>query len=118
MAWHLGYPLSQTVFSNVYVDAILNPAPSSIRDAQFIRDPQLQAGMSPMHSVLRAYCLGLLKACWYVNERIKFEHYYEVISHAQWFHTLYSFLPRKKTSSPTRITGRYWIILTEKTYVI
>lgn len=31
-----------------------------------------------MLEILRAYCLGLLKACGYVNERIRSEHYYEV----------------------------------------
>jgi len=28
--------------------------------------------------VLRAYCLGLIKTCWFVNNRVKSEHYYEV----------------------------------------
>ncbi len=78
MAWHLGYPLSQTLLTNVYIDSILWPSPATVEDAHFIRDRNDQARQNPMLSVLRAYCLGLLKACWYVNERIKFEHYYEV----------------------------------------
>jgi N-alpha-acetyltransferase 35, NatC auxiliary subunit len=78
MAWHLGYPLSQTLLTNVYVDAILMPAPSKIREADFIRNSDSQADREPMFAVLRAYCLGLLKSCWYVIERIKTEHYYEV----------------------------------------
>jgi hypothetical protein len=78
MAWHLGYPLSQTLFTNVYIDAILMPPPATISDADFMRSPIHSSDTSPMHSILRAYCLGLLKACWYVNERIRLEHYYEV----------------------------------------
>lgn len=78
MAWHLGYPLSQTLLTNVYIEAILHPEPTSVQQAHFIRDPESEAAKDPMFTVLRAYCLGLLKACWYINERIKFEHYYEV----------------------------------------
>ncbi|KAK0651504.1 Mak10 subunit, NatC N-terminal acetyltransferase-domain-containing protein [Cercophora newfieldiana] len=77
MAWHLGYPLSQTLLTNVYIEAILNPAPGNLQEAHFIRDPESEAAQDSMFTVLRAYCLGLLKSCWYVNERIKFEHYYE-----------------------------------------
>lgn len=80
MAWHLGYPLSQTLFTNVYIEAILMPPPMSVEDADFVRNRSEQSERDPLLAVLRAYCLGLLKACWYVNERIKFEHYYEVMS--------------------------------------
>lgn len=78
MAWHLGYPLAQTLLTNVYIDRMLEPMPTTIQEADFIRSKDALAEKSPMHAVLRAYCLGLLKASWYVNERIKDEHYYEV----------------------------------------
>lgn len=78
MAWHIGYPLSQTLFTNVYIEAILTPSPSTIEEADFLRDPVSQSERPPMLSILRAYCLGLLKACWYVNEMIKNEQYQEV----------------------------------------
>ncbi|KAL2017785.1 hypothetical protein VTK56DRAFT_1648 [Thermocarpiscus australiensis] len=77
MAWHLGYPLSQTLFTSVYIERMLMPAPATIQEADFIRDRGPATPRDPMHAVLRTYCLGLLKSCWYVNERIKFEHYYE-----------------------------------------
>ncbi|KAH8906567.1 Mak10-domain-containing protein [Coniochaeta sp. PMI_546] len=82
MAWHLGYPLSQTLFTNVYIEALLMPFPQTIRDAHFIRNGEGAVdydGMNknPVASILRAYCLGLLKSCHFVNERIKSEHYYE-----------------------------------------
>ncbi|OLN92018.1 N-alpha-acetyltransferase 35, NatC auxiliary subunit [Colletotrichum chlorophyti] len=76
MAWHVGYPLSQTIFTSVYVESILMPTPTTIDDAHFIRDAK-GTPASPMHAVLRAYCLGLLKTCGNVNEKIKNEHFYE-----------------------------------------
>lgn len=78
MAWHLGYPLSQTLFTSLYLEGIAMPPPQNIDDAYFTRVRDDFCHSDPMLRVLRAYCLGLLKACWYVNERIKFEHYYEV----------------------------------------
>ncbi len=56
------------------------PTPATAEDANFIRDIDRSEPPSPMHVVLRAYCLGLLKSCWYVLECIKYEHYYEVRS--------------------------------------
>ncbi|KYK55707.1 Mak10 subunit, NatC N-terminal acetyltransferase [Drechmeria coniospora] len=77
MSWHLGYPLSQTVFTSVYVEALLMPSPHSTNEATFVREPDGAATEQPMLLVLRAYCLAMLKACNHVNERIKSEHYYE-----------------------------------------
>ncbi|KAK4142788.1 Mak10 subunit, NatC N-terminal acetyltransferase-domain-containing protein [Dichotomopilus funicola] len=77
MAWHLGYPLSQTLFTSVYVEKLQHPNPTTIHDADFIRGHAADSPRDPMHTVLRAYCLGLLKACYFVNERIKSEHIYE-----------------------------------------
>lgn len=77
MAWHVGYPLSQTLFTSIYVESILMPNPATLDDAHFIRDANGKPP-APMHAVLRAYILGLLKTCGNVNERIKSEHYYEV----------------------------------------
>lgn len=54
------------------------PHPNKLEDAYFTRVENDNAHTDPMLLVLRAYCLGLLKACRSVNERIKFEHYYEV----------------------------------------
>lgn len=78
MSWHLGYPLSQTVFTSVYVEALLMPEPRTIDEAMFVRHRDSTANQKPMLQVLRAYCLGMLKACGYVNERVRSEHSYEV----------------------------------------
>jgi hypothetical protein len=78
MAWHLGYPLSQTLFTSVYIENMLQSAPATIQDADFIKDRAPDTPQDPMHGALRAYCLGVIKSCYYVNERIKYEHSYEV----------------------------------------
>ncbi|KAF5026088.1 hypothetical protein F66182_1810 [Fusarium sp. NRRL 66182] len=88
MAWHQGYPLSQTLFTSVYAEALLTPTPSTVHEARFVRnEPTGSFGQSNMLEILRAYCLGLLKACYYVNERIRMEHYYEVNADCQLFRT-------------------------------
>ncbi|KAI6378073.1 hypothetical protein MCOR25_002319 [Pyricularia grisea] len=87
MSWHSGYPLSQTILTSVHITRMMDPTPQTIDEAHFIRrcdfnstetgngnGSELEAAM---HTILRAYCLGLLKTCWYVNEQIKSEHYYE-----------------------------------------
>ncbi|KXJ96541.1 Mak10 subunit, NatC N-terminal acetyltransferase-domain-containing protein [Microdochium bolleyi] len=77
MAWHLGYPLSQTLLTNLYVEALMVPMPENICQADFTRDPVLRDRQPRMLSILRAYCLGLLKSCYFVNETVKDELYYE-----------------------------------------
>ncbi|TVY38701.1 N-alpha-acetyltransferase, NatC auxiliary subunit [Lachnellula subtilissima] len=76
MAWHMGHPLAQTIFTSLYIDRILDPCPTSLEQTYF--DKSESCDDEPlMHQVLRAYCLGLLKTCGYVNQRVKSEHYYE-----------------------------------------
>ncbi|KAI0107049.1 Mak10 subunit, NatC N-terminal acetyltransferase-domain-containing protein [Nemania sp. FL0031] len=77
MAWHLGYPLSQTVLTSVYVEALMNPLPATIEDVNFTRTPPNPPEKGSLLFVLRAYCAGLLKACFLVNECMKEELYYE-----------------------------------------
>lgn len=78
MAWHLGYPLSQTLFTSVYIERMLNPEPGNLHDADYIRNWPAETPQDLMHAALRAYCLGLVKSCYYVNELVKSEHHYEV----------------------------------------
>ncbi|KAL5625325.1 hypothetical protein BROUX41_005385 [Berkeleyomyces rouxiae] len=75
MAWHMGYPLSLTLFSSHYIDQLLSTAPSSVRMAQF--SFKSSWGKFTPVSVLRAYCIGLVKTCDMVNDHINQEHYYE-----------------------------------------
>jgi hypothetical protein len=78
MAWHMGHPLGQTIFTSLYIDRLLDPCPTQIKETYFDRS-ESAADESLDDQILRAYCLGLVKTCGYVNERVKAEHYYEVI---------------------------------------
>ncbi|EFW22896.1 amino-acid N-acetyltransferase subunit Mak10 [Coccidioides posadasii str. Silveira] len=93
VAWHMGHPLSQTLFTSIYLDLLLWPVPSSLEDAQFHRcsqagghEPQSNEGdqgggggngADLVSIVLRAYCLALVKACDRVIARVSSEYYYE-----------------------------------------
>jgi hypothetical protein len=79
----MGHPLSQTLFTSIYLDKLLWPAPRSFDEYSFYRGDaksQLEKEkQSPLtHLVLRAYCLGLVKACDLVHKRVTHEYYYEV----------------------------------------
>ncbi|KAA8650465.1 hypothetical protein EYZ11_000815 [Aspergillus tanneri] len=79
MAWHMGHPLSQTLFTSIYLDKLLWPVPKSLEEASFDRhNAAREKGESDMvHLVLRAYCLALVKCCDFVHSRVTAEYYYE-----------------------------------------
>jgi hypothetical protein len=85
------------------------PDPRSIQEATFVRNGDHNPNEHLMSQVLRAYCLGMLKSCSYVNERIKSEHYYEVsfLRHATTAALLLKLECRKKISSPIHITALF-----------
>src|SRR4051794_13598991 len=83
MAWHQGNPLSQTLFTSLYIDKLLSASPKAVEDAHFgcPYSPAVHRGDVPaslLHIVLRTYCLALLKCCNCVHRRIEAEHCYEV----------------------------------------
>lgn len=81
MAWHMGHPLSQTLFTSVYLDKLLWPVPRTIDEARFVRGQNEAGGENGnalVHLVLRAYCLALVKCCAAVHSRITAEYFYEV----------------------------------------
>ncbi|EED14819.1 amino-acid N-acetyltransferase subunit Mak10, putative [Talaromyces stipitatus ATCC 10500] len=82
MAWHMGHPLSQTLFTSIYLDKLLWPVPKSFDEYTFHRGTtgvqlENEKNIPLVHLVLRAYCLGLVKACDLVHRRITQEYYYE-----------------------------------------
>ncbi|KAI9670156.1 MAG: N-alpha-acetyltransferase 35 NatC auxiliary subunit [Caeruleum heppii] len=89
MAWHMGSPLSQTIFTSLYIDDLLSHEPTTLGDANFHRArrralgeyrnsvTELELSECLLHLVLRSYCLGLIKCCDFVNARIGGEHFYE-----------------------------------------
>ena len=71
----MGHPLSQTLFTSIYIDKLLWPVPRNMEDARFDRVPS----ESPLVGlVLRSYCLALVKACDFVHARVASEYFYEV----------------------------------------
>ena len=77
MAWHMGNPLSQTLFTSLYIDRLLWPAPKTLERASFARDGRYTEH-DLLNVVLRSYCLALIKTCDIVHEKISRETYYEV----------------------------------------
>ncbi|KAK8212625.1 amino-acid N-acetyltransferase-like protein subunit Mak10 [Phyllosticta capitalensis] len=87
MAWHQGYPLSQTLFISVHIDRVLYPEPRELADSFFSRrdrrtgrllDPDpFPPGKPRMHYVLWAYILGLIKYCDNVVQRVTSRDYFE-----------------------------------------
>lgn len=76
MAWHHGYPLAQTLFTSIYVDKLLWPDPRGFNDCQFYRGIR-PANLDPLVDVLRAYCVGLIKYCDFVVEKVASRDFYE-----------------------------------------
>lgn len=74
----MGYPLSQTLFTSLYIDRLLWPEPKSLEEAQVWREPGSHPGGPLLHRVLRAYCLGTIKSCDLVRTLICSQHFYEV----------------------------------------
>lgn len=78
LAWHTGYPLSQTLFTSVYIDKLLWPEPKRLEQAQFFRGAPPD-GKAPglLLEVLRACCLGLVKCCDFVIAKVTSRDYFE-----------------------------------------
>ena len=72
----MGHPLSQSLFTSVYIDKLLWPEPKNLKDAQFSSRKALDGSL--LHTVLRAYCLAQIKCCYFVHRQISSEHCYEV----------------------------------------
>jgi hypothetical protein len=78
MAWHTGYPLSQTLFTSVHIDRLLWPEPKVFEHAHFYRgqvDEEKRPGV--LLQVLRAYCLALVKGCDFVIAKVTGRDYFE-----------------------------------------
>lgn len=101
VSWHQGYPLSQTLFTSIYLDKVLWPEPKQLHEAHFLRAPGSEP--SPTQDLLRAYCLGVVKCCDLVLSMVTSQHYYEVGSTRRASCIVDS--SRKKTSPLRYTTG-------------
>ncbi|KAG9834228.1 Mak10-domain-containing protein, partial [Aureobasidium melanogenum] len=78
MAWHQGYALSQTLFTSLHMYYLLTPYYRPLNAVVF--NPKRTSPEQPdplISSVLRAFCLGIIKSCDAVIQEITSEHYYE-----------------------------------------
>ncbi|KIW92978.1 uncharacterized protein Z519_06827 [Cladophialophora bantiana CBS 173.52] len=78
VAWHMGYPLSQTLFTSIHIERLLWPQPKQFSDACFWRDrPNSRGAPSLLHDVFQPYCVGLIKCCDLVLSMVASQHFYE-----------------------------------------
>lgn len=77
MAWHMGHPLSQSLFSSFYIDKLLWPEPKTPEEARFDREGKTGDENPIVHLVLRAYCVAVIKACGFVYHTICSQHFHE-----------------------------------------
>ena len=77
VGWHLGFSLSQTLFTSIYIDRILWPEPRTLEKTQFHLTRTPLEGLPLVQLVLRSYCLATIKACYYVHSVVSGQHYYE-----------------------------------------
>ncbi|KAI5210436.1 Mak10-domain-containing protein [Aureobasidium subglaciale] len=78
MSWHQGYALSQTLFTSLHMYSLLIPYYRPL--AAIVFSPKRSSPEQPdplISSVLRAFCLGIMKTCDAVIQEITSEHYYE-----------------------------------------
>lgn len=80
MAWHMGHPLAQSLFSSFYIDKLLWPEPKSPEETHFDREGKTGRENPMVHLVLRAYCIALIKSCGFVYHTICAHHFYEASS--------------------------------------
>ncbi len=79
VAWHMGYPLSQTLFTSIHIERLLWPEPKRLSDASFWRNtPAPDTSSSLLRNVFQPYCLSLIKCCDLVLSMVTSQHYYEV----------------------------------------
>lgn len=74
----MGYPLSQTLFTSLHINALLWPEPNGLADCRFTADQGISAQDPLVHLAFRAYCLALIKACDLVRDTVTGQHFYEV----------------------------------------
>lgn len=78
MAWHQGHPLSQTLFTSLHLDHLLEQEKPP---GAFPRFPGHESGgleRDPLlHLVLRAYCIGVIKNCDIAIEMVASQLFFE-----------------------------------------
>ncbi|OQN98783.1 hypothetical protein B0A48_15452 [Cryoendolithus antarcticus] len=77
-AWLEGYPLSQTIYTSVHVDALMAPEnrhPYPLHSSPSAGDQATEAGL--VHTVLGAYCIAVIKSVECVLQMVQSQNFYE-----------------------------------------
>ncbi|KAK6436045.1 N-alpha-acetyltransferase, non-catalitic subunit [Oleoguttula sp. CCFEE 5521] len=77
-AWLEGYPLSQTIYTSVHVDALMAPEnrhPYPLPFSLSAGDRATKASLT--HTVLRAYCIAVIKSVECVLQMVQSQNFYE-----------------------------------------
>ena len=80
IAWLDGYPLSQTVFTSLHIDRLLNPKYENEYTSAFKTGQRPAAATTELdlvHMALLAYCIGLIKCCDEALKLIQSQNFYE-----------------------------------------
>lgn len=74
----MGHPLSQTLFTSLYIERLLWPEPKTLEQANYLRKEKPVPENEWLNRVLRSYCIATIKACHLVHSMVTRESYYEV----------------------------------------
>ena len=80
ITWHDGYPLSQTVFTSLHVDRLLDPTrdPPSVALLNKVRYSKDSPAESMLGlEIVQIYCIALIKCCQLVLHLIQSQNFYE-----------------------------------------
>jgi N-alpha-acetyltransferase 35, NatC auxiliary subunit len=76
----MGHPLSQTLFTCMFIERLLWPEPKTLEEAQYYHESKDRFNNLWLHQILRTYCIATIKTCHFVYSMVTSEHYYEVCS--------------------------------------
>ncbi|KAL9005096.1 MAG: hypothetical protein Q9188_002116 [Gyalolechia gomerana] len=109
MAWHMGHPLSTSIFTSYHIDRLLWPEPKKLEDARFDRSGGADPGNGMLHIVLRAYCEEDFVSNLYnrtLLDHVKTINIQELLAEAIRFTEQYSMDRNIKQAIMTRLTFR------------
>lgn len=99
----MGHPLSQTLFTCLYMERLVWPQAKTLERVHFSRDDGGSSGDDLLSKVLRCFCIASLKACHLVRSMITSTMFFEVRCESSQILPTCTNLSvyRKKTSHPS-----------------
>lgn len=77
MAWHQGFSLVQNVFSSVHIDSLLSMEREEGQPTKIVNPSTGGEPNELVQTVLRAFCISVIKSCDIVIDVIRSQEYYE-----------------------------------------